>query len=183
MSRSWKIVLGAIASGTAIAVTAQAASLPSSGSYNFTGTVLSATPSCPHEAHTHVAGYALFPGISGGDVVENVPPGFKYGFVTRGNFAIAFSDGPDVKKIGYGLKTNDTFKAPFTSAEGTMGVGYPTPPRTIGGQWAGSFDYKTSSTFDFTVRLKFPTSNIATCTIEYSLDFVKGIPSKFLDLL
>jgi len=161
---------------------ASASSLPASGPYNFTGTVASASSLCPHASGTKVLGYALFPGISPGDSRIDQPPSFDH-HVTQGHFNVVFSDGAAIKKIVYGLQTDNSFKKPYSQAQGTLTVQNPSPLSTKKGTWSGTFTYESSSKFAFRFRLDFLVSDTNRCSVEYSLKFVRGIPSKFLDLL
>jgi hypothetical protein len=161
---------------------AEASSLPANGPYNFTGTVVSASPTCLHPSSVKVLGYAIFPGISTGDPQYGQPPTFDH-HVTQGHFNIVFSNGTAIKKIAYALEVDGSFKKPYTQAQGPLTVQNPSPLSTKKGTWTGTFTYDTSAKFALKFRLEFPVSETASCSAEYSLSFVRGIPSKFLDLL
>jgi hypothetical protein len=167
--------------GTLLSVAAtgaRAASPPDAAPFNFTGTVVKATSSCLHDKGTTVSGYTYWPGIDPGDSDP-----FHVGQARlKTSFVIAFSDGKTIKKIGYALKTDSSFKKPYTSGKGAATATIPSPLQTLKGSWTGAFAYDTESKFDLKLDVRYALAK-STCSIEYDLSFSKGIPARFINLL
>jgi hypothetical protein len=157
-----------------------AGALPGKAAYLVTGTVLSATPACPHANGLKVSGYAAWPGID--------ESGFKKGYGTNGKLIIVFSDGAAIRKVIYALGPDDSFQSPWVSAKGSLGATIPDTQKSVGGTWSGAFTYVGTEKFELTAKLVFPGTiknpEIAsTCVIDYDLSFIKGVPAKVLNLL
>jgi hypothetical protein len=142
--------------------------------YTFTGSVTSATASCPYAAKTALAGYTL--------VQKNyayLPPTYQPTLAGFGGPQMIFSPGGTADKITMKIGSLPLHSGAISGSETIIVLPSLTP---IKGTYKGTFSLSPSGAFSLSYTSKFTNKGVL-CTTTYDLSFTVGIPAKFLNLL
>jgi hypothetical protein len=163
----------AITTMLGVAGTASASDL-SGTPYTFSGSVISATASCPYAAKTKLAGYTLVKKayVYRPPTYQPKPDGFS-------GPQLIFSPGGTADKIT--MKIGNLPLRSGTISGNLSLIALPNLSR-IKGTYKGAFHINANNTFTLNYTSKFLHKG-ALCTTTYDLSFKVGIPAKFLNLL
>jgi hypothetical protein len=157
-----------------VALSAAAASgatvLPAKGPFTFTGTVASATSSCPYAAKAKLAGYTLVTGFQQFGTPSGTFTGSK-------GFDLVFSPGGKLPKTVLNLG-GFTLAPHGVAASGALKA-FALPSTNEGnGSYVIALTFDSKSQFSSKLTVKY-----GTCSAVYNLSFAKGIPTNLLNIL
>lgn len=142
--------------------------------YTFTGSVTSATPSCPYAAKTKLAGYTLIQ-----NDYNYPPPNYQPKLAGFRGPALIFSPGGTADKVTMKI---DNLPLRSGAISGNAAVIVLPNLGTIKGTYKGTMSISPNKTFTLNYTSKF-TNKGALCTTTFDIAFKIGIPTKLLDLL
>jgi hypothetical protein len=167
-----------------IAVTAVAAGIAGDASasqlkgtpYTFTGSVITATASCPYAAKAKLAGYTL------------INPSYIYSYTPTGGYkqtpiiagpALVFSPGGTAGKL---VMKIGNLPAHTGASAGKAEIVLLPSTAVVDATYTGSFTVNADSTYGLTYTVSYRNAG-KNCTTKYELALKKGLPANLYNLL